>query len=58
MLEGSRFGVNEVVEALRGKVEVERVVSRLREERRVVWCVGIGLGGDDAGDRDGVDGAK
>ncbi len=42
LLSGDRgdFGVNEVVEALRGKVEVERVFGRLMERRRRVWCGG------------------
>lgn len=60
VLEGERFGVHEVVEALRGRVEVERVMKRLREERRVFWCGGMGMGqgGDDDGDRDAVVYAK
>lgn len=39
------------MEALRGKVEVERVMGRLRVERRVLWGVGSGqlLGGDEGG---------
>lgn len=32
--DGADFGVNEVVEALRGKVEVERVFEKLMERRR------------------------
>lgn len=43
---GEGFGIDEVVEALRGKVEVERVVGRLMELRREVWCLGMGQAED------------
>lgn len=49
--------MNEIVEALRGKVEVERVVGRLMEERREFWCAGKGQGVSDGEEGDeGEDG--
>ena len=39
---GEGFGVGEVLEALRAKVEVDRVVGRLLEWRRVNQSVGMG----------------
>lgn len=44
LLLGESLGVGEVVEALRGKVEVERVVAMLMEWRRVWQSVGKGKG--------------
>lgn len=44
LLLGEAFRVSEVVEALKGGVEVERVVGRLLEWRRVNQSVGMGEG--------------
>ena len=44
LLLGESLGVGEVVEALRGKLEVERVVAMLMEWRRVWQSVGKGKG--------------
>lgn len=52
MLLGEEFGIGDVLEALRGKVEAEKVVGRLLVWRRE-WQSGGKKGGDGGGDRGG-----